>query len=217
MAEVRKTELDKFLETLEGKSQNTIKAYTTQYKKLFNLLGDLIMQVSQRRVIKTIKEEVDNPNSRQALLNIAILIRQSNKYSVEEMLDYREKLKEEIKGKIKTDNKQLQEVLPSYNDLLDYLDKLSKAKKYREYIINYLMIHLQVRNEDLLFKIVERKKDTTDTNFNYIWLSPTKATYIRNVYKTAKTYGQKVNVITDKAFLSALRQIIKKDTSYALA
>ena len=206
MAEVRKTELDKFLETLEGKSQNTIKAYTTQYKKLFNLLGDLIMQVSQRRVIKTIKEEVDNPNSRQALLNIAILIRQSNKYSVEEMLDYREKLKEEIKGKIKTDNKQLQEVLPSYNDLLDYLDKLSKAKKYREYIINYLMIHLQVRNEDLLFKIVERKKDTTDTNFNYIWLSPTKATYIRNVYKTAKTYGQKVNVITDKAFLSALRR-----------
>ena len=75
--------------------------------------------------------------------------------------------------------------------------------------MNYLLINLNVRNEDLLFKIVTRKRETKDTNFNYIWLSPTKATYIRNVYKTAKTYGQKVNVITDKPFMSALRQYIK--------
>ncbi len=206
-------ELKKFQESLEGKSVNTIKAYTQQYKKLRKLLEKDVIESSQDTIMDTVKAYAENPNSRQALLNIGILIRQANKYAIDKLLAYRTKLTTLIKDSVKENNKQLQEVLPSYEDLIEYLEKLSKSKKYREYIINYLMINLQVRNEDLLFKIVERKKDTTDTNFNYIWLSPTKATYIRNVYKTAKTYGQKVNVITDKAFLSALRQIIKKDTN----
>jgi len=201
-------ELDAFKTSMEGKSVNTFKAYITQYNKLYKLLGKDIGETSQKKILETIKD-IDNSNSRQALLNIAILIRTNNKLDTKELLDNREKIKTEIKSTHKEKNKELQETLPSYQDLLDYLETLRSKLKYGPYIMNYLLINLNVRNEDLLFKIVTRKRETKDTNFNYIWLSPTKATYIRNVYKTAKTYGQKVNVITDKPFMSALRQYIK--------
>ena len=203
------TEVEEFVKSLEGKSTNTIKAYKTQYKKLHDLLGKDIKDTSQKTIIETIND-IDNSNSRQALLNIGILIRTNNKLSVDELLPFRDKVKKDIRDAIKANNVKLQDNLPTYNDLLEYLDNLKKGEFWRDYIINYLLIYYNVRNEDLLFKIVERKRDTTDTNFNYIWLSPRKAVYIRNVYKTAKTYGQKIYDITDKPFLSAIRQIIKQ-------
>lgn len=62
------------------------------------------------------------------------------------------------------------------------------------YIINYLLIHYYIRNEDLNIKFVLRLKDTKiDKEQNYIWLDlrRKKTVYIRNNYKTKKTYGQK--------------------------
>ena len=200
--------LEAFKNAMKCKSKNTIKAYITQYNKLSKLVGKDIANTSQKKILEIIKD-IDNSNSRQALLNIAILIRTNNKLDTKELLDNREKIKTEIKSTHKEKNKELQETLPTYQDLLDYLEVLRSKLNYRDYIINYLLINFNVRNEDLLFQIVSRKRDTKDTNFNYIWVSPTKATYIRNVYKTAKTYGQKVNVITDKPFMSAIRQIVK--------
>ena len=203
------SEFDNFMATLEGKSVNTKKAYTTQYKKLHKLLDKNIGDASQQKIMDTI-EEVDNNNARQALLNIGILIRRMNKLEVDKLEKLRDKLKDSIKETQKINNKNLDETLPTYEELLEFLNSLKDKKYYRDYIINYLLINYNVRNEDLLFKIVTTKKETKENpDANYIWLSPRKAEYIRNDYKTAKIYGKKVNVITDKPFLSALRQIIK--------
>ena len=70
-------------------------------------------------------------------------------------------------------------------------------------------MNYNVRNEDLHFKLITRKKEAKDTNFNYIWLSPRKVEYIRNVYKTANHNGQKLYIIDDKPFMSAVRRLIK--------
>jgi len=37
-----------------------------------------------------------------------------------------------------------------------------------DFILNYLMLELHVRNKDLNFKIVVRKKDMVDKRGNYI-------------------------------------------------
>jgi hypothetical protein len=58
----------------------------------------------------------------------------------------------------------------------------------------------------LNFDIVSLKRNTNDTNKNYIWLSPTKCFYIRNVYKTAGSYGQKTINITDPKFITAVKR-----------
>ena len=200
------SEFDNFMATLEGKSENTKKAYRIQYNKLYKLLDKNIGNASQQKIMDTI-DGLDNNNTKQALLNIGILIRKMNKSEVNHLEKLRDNLKGSIKEAQKVNNRNLDETLPSYEELIEYIESLKDKKFYRDYIINYLLINYNVRNEDLLFKIVTRKKEAKgDDTMNYIWLSPRKAEYIRN---DGMTYGKKVNIITDKPFMSALRQIIK--------
>ena len=90
----------------------------------------------------------------------------------------------------------------------DHIEALWQAQDYVPYIINYLIRHHYVRNQDLFFDVVDTKKATEDTSKNYMLYERKKLqmTYIRNVYKTAGTYGQKTNVIDNERFLHALKQ-----------
>jgi hypothetical protein len=200
-------ELELFKESLSDKSVNTQKAYITQYKKLYALLGKDIGETSQKKLMDTVKE-IDNANSRQALLNIGILIRTAKSLDIKDLLKYRDSLKVDIKTAQKQNNVTLSETLPTYEELEEYTESL-KGKNDINFIINYLLMNYNVRNEDLHFKLITRKKEAKDKSFNYLWLSPRKVEYIRNVYKTADNYGQKLYIIDDKAFMSAVRRLIK--------
>ena len=198
------TELEVFIASLEGKSEKTIKTYKQQYNKLRAQLGKDIHESSQKKIIE-IADEQENNNTKQARLNIGILVRKLYNYDTKEL----EKQRDIWKGSIKEDVKKKNEInkLPTYNDLLDYMDYLYENDKWVEFVINYLLINFQVRNEDLDFEIVEKKRDTKDDSKNYMWLSRNKIVYIRNNYKTSKTYGMKMNTITDKEFITAMKRI----------
>ena len=91
-----------------------------------------------------------------------------------------------------------------------------EKNEFTDYIINWLLINIQVRNQDLDFTIVTRKKDANDKEKNYMWVQPNKLTYIRNVYKTAKIntpngetgYGKKTNVITNPKMILAMKRVM---------
>ena len=201
------TELISFMDTVKDKSQNTQKAYKVQYKKLHDLLGKEISEASQQKIIDVVKTE-DKIASQQALLNIGILIRRIDKNSVVELEKLREKNKSLISKETKEKNVVLADTLPSYEALVEYTDYLWDKNQWTDYIINYLLLYYQVRNQDLLFDIVLRKKYTTaNKDKNYIWIGDKKAVFIRNVYKTAGTYKQKINTITDKKFITAVKRV----------
>ena len=198
------TELEIFVASLEGKSEKTIKTYKQQYNKLRQQLGKDIHESSQKKIIE-IAGEQENNNTKQARLNIGILVRKLYNYDTKEL----EKKRDVWKGNIKEDIKKKNETssLPSYNDLLEYTDYLYENNKWVEFVINYLLINFQVRNEDLDFEIVDKKRDTKDDTKNYIWIARDKIVYIRNNYKTSKTYGMKMNTIKDKEFITAMKRI----------
>lgn len=200
-------ELQKLLESVSDKSPNTIKAYKIQYNKLRKALDKDIGNASQKNIITTASNE-NNVNAIQALLNIGILVRKLNDLDVKDLIKKREENKHNLSTHVKEKNVKIAETLPSLQDLEDYTEELYKNGKWKDYIINYLLINYQVRNADLHFEIVTRKRDANDPNKNYIWLRNKTATYIRNVYKTAKTYGQKVHKITDPKFVSAIRKVM---------
>jgi len=200
------SELESFVASVEGKSANTIKTYKSQYNKLYKLLGKNIGETSEAKLLSNI-DRIDNVNGRQALINIAIQIRRLNKLSVVKLEAQREKNKHTLIDNIKDTNLKLQNSLPSYKVLVEYMEALYEASSWTDYIINYLLINYQVRNLDLLFDIVKLKRDTKDTTKNYIWLSPKKAVYIRNVYKTAGTYHKKIITITDPKFMTAMKRV----------
>jgi len=209
------SEFDIFMESVENKSDATKKQYKTQYNKLFKLTGKPIAETSEKKIIE-ILAGIENKNAEQALLNIALLVRKLNKLSVTQLENLREKNKQSLNKSIKEKNVKLKETLPSYDDLIEYMNYLYDKNEYTDYIINYLLINFQVRNQDLDFKIITRKKDATDLTKNYMWLQPNKLTYIRNVYKTANIinpegdnsgYGQKINVITEPKMITAFKKV----------
>jgi hypothetical protein len=212
------SELTKFRETFANKSKITQNVYNSNYKKLRDLLDDDIINVSQKKVIETL-ETIDNRNSQQSLLNIAYLIRKDKGMAINELETFRKKNQTFLKDKIYETNSALVDSLPSYDELVDFVDGLLKDKKYIQYVINYLLLHCQVRNADLNFNFVQYKRDTKDESKNYLWYSSKSKTvhYIRNVYKTAKIvkpngeltgYGQKIIKITDPAFIKVMKILV---------
>jgi hypothetical protein len=210
------TELDEFRKTFSNKSKITQGVYNSNYKKLREMLGDVdIASVSQKKVIET-AETIDNRNSQQSLINIAYLIRKNEGLAINELETFRKKNQSFLKDKIYETNTALVDKLPSYDELVNFVDGLLKDQKYTQYVINYLLLHCQVRNADLNFNFVQYKKDTKDKSKNYLWYSARTKTahYIRNVYKTAKIvkpdgsitgYGQKIIKITDPVFIKVMK------------
>jgi hypothetical protein len=217
--ELEKTELERFRETFANKSKITNNVYNSNYKKLRDLLGDVdIASVSQKKVIE-IAETFDNRNTQQSLINIAYLIRKEKGLAINELEIFRKKNQTFLKDKIYETNTALVDSLPSYDELVNFIDGLLKDQKYTQYVINYLLLHCQVRNADLNFNFVQYKRDTKDTSKNYLWFSAKTKTahYIRNVYKTAKIvkpdgdttgYGQKIIKITDPQFIKVMKILV---------
>jgi hypothetical protein len=63
----------------------------------------------------------------------------------------------------------------------------------------YLMMRYGVRNKDLNLSIVKTKKEMKDGE-NYLLLKKDKVVYIRDDYKTHKTYGKKTHEIQTNYF-----------------
>jgi hypothetical protein len=212
------SELEQFRATFSNKSKVTQNTYNSNYKKLRDLLGDDIVNVSQKKIIELV-ETVDNRNSQQSLINIAFLIRKNNDMAIQELETFRKKNQTIIKDKVYEANTKLVDRLPSYATLVDYTDNLLKNEKYVQYVINYLLLYYNVRNTDLIFDFVLFKRDAKDKNKNYLWFSSKSKTvhYIRNVYKTAKIvkpdgtttgYGQKIIKITDPKFIKVMKILV---------
>lgn len=213
------TELEQFRATFSNKSKVTQTVYSSNYKKLRELLNDDIVNVSQKKVIELLEENISNRNSQSALLNIAYLIRKNNDMAIQELESFRKKNQTIIKDKIYETNSNLIDSLPSYTTLVNYSEDLLKNEKYVQYVINYLLLYCQVRNADLAFDFVLLKRDTKDKTKNYLWFSSKSKTvhYIRNVYKTAKIvkpdgtttgYGQKIIKITDPKFINVMKILV---------
>jgi hypothetical protein len=217
------TELAEFKEFIKDKSANTIKSYIQQYTKLKKIVDKEMEQdidiknISEKNILEFVSDE-NNLNSQQALLNIAIMIRKMNKQPTSKLEKKRDENKEKLKGFVKEKNQKLKDDgLPSYQDLLDYLEFLYDSKRWTDFIINYLLIYFHTRNEDVNFELVPFKRDTKENkDINYLWYSKRakKATLYRRNYKTAGKYGMKTDVITDPKFLNAIKEIFecrKKD------
>lgn len=139
--------------------------------------------------------------------------------SISKFLQFHNQPNDEIVAYIKKTNEYIQEdaekrqkematdeTLPTIKEIKKYMDTLYDKSDYLSYALMYLMVTYQTRNKDLILTIVKSKKET-NLQDNFIVLGKTQATYIRNDYKTAYKYGQKVQVIKNLKFLNAISNL----------
>ena len=190
------------------KSKATSKSYLANFRRLRNIIGKEIQYTAQDTLIKAVEAEIENVNTQSSLINVAILVRDRLfGMPTEALTQKRQENKVPIQEGLKQTNQYI--ILPSLQEFDEYIDKLFSERKYMEYIVNYLIRHCYVRNQDMIFDYIETHKEAADTTKNYMLYERKKkqVTYIRNVYKTSNTYGPKENVITDPNFITAIRMM----------
>ena len=204
-------EFKKLIEYKHDVKEATIKSYLTVYKRIIEstLFIYEINHTSQQNCINYIELITDKISSLLNMLNVIIIIKQAYKKDIAVLLKQRDKYNDMAIKQREETNTNLKEILPTKDELLLCLDNYFSDGLFVQYIINYLLINLNTRNADLYIDIVDNsipyKKLKKDTN--YLIIRSKDIQYIRNIYKTVDSYNVKVDIIKDKKFIYAVKQI----------
>lgn len=119
--------------------------------------------------------------------------------------DYSNEMTDKRIEDFQTKNTELYDTIEAWINTLDFNNSPTK------FIVNWLVFYMNVRNLDLLVKVIDADTTMNDDTINYLVVYPTHIQYIRNTYKTSKIYGKKVVNITDPRFIHAVNRITKNN------
>jgi len=187
-------------------SDSSKKVYLSLLKRMQKVKFKIPTKANEK--IAYVKEHIssfENPNTRLDMLNLIIVVRNVLELSVEKLKEYRSELKQQQKSHQVSKMNDAGDNLMSYEDFTKALGEAYKKEEWKKYIVNTLMMRYGVRNKDLNLEIVKTKKEMKDGE-NYLLLKKDKVIYIRDQYKTHKTYGKKTHEIHDKLFNEAVKK-----------
>jgi len=187
---------------------NTGKTYRTSYNRLVkNGFTIPINEMNNLEIIEKLNKITDNAESRNTLLTAIIKLKRLYGRELIELTHYQVQNKLLRSSGIlnKKDDPLLSDV--SYNDLQVHLARLYNSGNYISYIVNYLMVNYGVRTQDVNVIVTNNKKDIVP-NENYLLVKKSGITYIRDNYKTRKTFGIISIEIKDKQFTEVVKSLM---------
>lgn len=187
-------------------SKQTLNTYKNVGDNIsFNIL------TTQKTIIKKLKELYTNPNTIQLYLNLIILVRRHNDKETNQLIAFRNTLKEKIINERKGNMKEMNDTLPTYETIKDKLNNMNGIM----YIINYLIFNIGLRNKDINLKFVNTLPDKLEEN--YIQLKNNKVILTITDYKTDKKYGTKKINIDDTRFINELKDLDLVNNEYIIS
>jgi len=132
------------------------------------------------------------------LLNVIFVIRKALGENMTPYTELRADMQEEAQRQKHEKLSQLH--IMDSSSFVKLMNQAYTNGEYLKYILNYLCFHYGVRNEDLRVNIGQPKD-------NYLIQTKEGILYVRQNYKTARTYGTKSHVIKDKKFIEAYHQL----------
>jgi len=187
-------------------SKQTLNTYKNVGDNIsFNIL------TTQKTIIKKLKELYTNPNTIQLYLNLIILVRRHNDKETNQLIAFRNTLKEKIINERKGNMKEMNDTLPTYETIKDKLNNMNGIM----YIINYLIFNIGLRNKDINLKFVNTLPDKLEEN--YIQLKNNKVILTITDYKTDKKYGTKKINIDDTRFINEFKNLNLVNEEYIIS
>jgi len=187
-------------------SKQTLNTYKNVGDNIsFNIL------TTQKTIIKKLKELYTNPNTIQLYLNLIILVRRHNDKETNQLIAFRNTLKEKIINERKGNMKEMNDTLPTYETIKDKLNNMNGIM----YIINYLIFNIGLRNKDINLKFVNTLPDKLEEN--YIQLKNNKVILTITDYKTDKKYGTKKINIDDTRFINEFKDLNLVNEEYIIS
>lgn len=96
--------------------------------------------------------------------------------------------------------------LPDIKDVKSLMNLYYQQKMWKQYVVMFLLLHLQTRNLDLVAKITDKLEDV-DNESNWLYIRKNDVVYFRNNYKTKAKYGLKKDIVKGKRFHNAVSQL----------
>jgi len=81
-----------------------------------------------------------------------------------------------------------------------------RDKQNKNFVILYLLMNYNTRNQDLVLRVVKNESDLNEKE-NFLFIREKDIVYIRNNYKTKDSYGTKRDVIKAKKFFNAVQDV----------
>ena len=205
-------ELDAFFKGNPHLTPTSRRAYKHAYMKFMGGLTKSVKNFTQKEIIEHIETLTTSPNTKNQYLNLAIQMRRyfgpefgllssKREKNQTQIMKYKNKLKDEKMAR-----------LPAMYELKEFTNTLYKEELWRAFIINYLLITFNVRNQDLDLIVVSSKRRANDPKENYLVLRKNDILYIRRKYKTFKSYGEKINVFKSQKMRRALQEYVAQQT-----
>jgi len=216
---------NKYVENKQDKlSKNTINTYTQLYKKMFKHFGKEPVDIDEDILIDSIKNDmltdkgqvITNPNTLTSLFNTVIIVKKEFDLPITKLLKSKENLLSDI-----YDHREAQKIinahrLPSFKDVKSHLKKQFDDENHIGYILNFIMQNFFTRNKDLDIYITTSLKLAKDPEKNYLIIRNWDIIYIKNNYKTAKTYGSMKFTFRDRKLTYAIQKFIESQTENPL-
>lgn len=206
-----KLTMEQILGKKEGMSESTKKVYTNLIKRLNKM--DFKFNQNKKEDVEYIvnffeTNKIEKLSPRLDLINIIIVLRTIENLPTEQLKELRKKLSLERIDKNVDVMKDEAEKLLSVKEFDDQLKGLFVTKQYKAYVVNYLLRNFGVRNQDLDVEVVLKYKGFKPLpTKNYLIRNITNVIYIRNDYKTVKTYGAQKHTIKDSKFNDAVVEL----------
>ena len=201
-------EFQDLIETKNNLTQQTKKNYKNQYKSIVNVLGKPILEASDDEIINAIHQLANgNFSSEFTYINIPLMMRAYNDLEVDLLVQRRVELKGLRDLHTATSKVKKQNELPEMKEIQTFIKELFNNKKYKSFIVNYLIANYGVRNKDVDVFIVSSAKEAKDDSINYLIVKKNEVEFRVNDYKTLLAYGPKKIIIKRKAFLEAINAL----------
>ena len=170
---------------------------------------DIFDEVIHKDLIKNIFNKDIYPTDSQVknLLGVFIHFYKFNNLDPTKLQNQLKKINLQMNEGYKNRNSKLKAILPSLKELQQFNLQNYKDKKYRAFIINYLLLTFGTRNKDLDL-ILTRNSKNLDKTKNYLVIRKNTANYIRNDYKTKNVYKSKKNIIKSLRLLEAAEELL---------
>ena len=161
------SELTEYLEANKHLSKHTVLGYSKAYDKVTDLLDVPLKEARQKDILDIVKTLSESPNSVTQYINAVIQIRRYHEAPVDRLLKQRERLQVRIQEVKDATNDAKFDDLPDAGELKKWLNKLYADERWRDYLINYILITFNTRNKDLDLVIVDHKRKAKDKDTNY--------------------------------------------------
>ena len=175
----------------------------------YNKYLDIFDEVIPKDILKNINNKDIYPTDSMVknLLGVFVHYYKFRKLDPTKLQNELKKLNIKMNDGYRQRNIKLKKELPTMSQLQQFNLENYKNKRFRAFIINYLLLNFGVRNKDLNLTITRNSKNLYKTK-NYLVVRKNTLNYIRQDYKTVKVYNSKKNVIKSIRLLEAAEELL---------